>query len=118
MLALRGHFRHSRSGITHGAELGDFTDAEWEQQEHSLTSCIASAAGIGFKATAVASEVTYISSSGYTFAFDMRTGAYDVPCLGLFCPRWEEGLQEHMLDWLADRLAGELTVQPTSWHIF
>jgi hypothetical protein len=62
----------------------------------------------------VASEVTYISSSGYTFAFDMRPGAYDVPCLGLFCPRWEEGLQGRMVDWLADRLAGELAVPPIS----
>jgi hypothetical protein len=64
-----------------------------------------SAAGIGFKATAVASEVTYISSSGYTFAFDMRPGAYNVPCLGLVCPCWEEGLQARMQDWLERRLA-------------
>lgn len=62
-------------------------------------------AGIGFKATAVASEVTYISSSGYTFAFDMRPDAYSVPCLGLVCPRGEEGLQSRMHDWLEARLA-------------
>lgn len=63
-------------------------------------------AGIGFKATAVASELTYISSSGYTFAFDMRPGAFDVPWLGLVCPRWEPDLQERMLGWLGQRLAG------------
>lgn len=63
-------------------------------------------AGIGFKATAVASEVTYISSSGYTFSFDMRPGSYSVPCLGLVCPCWEEGLQQDMRDWLNHRLTG------------
>lgn len=54
--------------------------------------------------------MTYISSNGYTFCFDMRPEAYDIPCLGLFCPRWEEGLQERMQEWLSQRLAGELAV--------
>jgi len=40
----------------------------------------------------------------------MRPEAYDIPCLGLFCPRWEEGLQERMQEWLSQRLAGELAV--------
>ena len=75
------------------------------------TNCADPPAGIGFKATAVASEVTYISSSGYTFAFDMRPDAYEVPCLGLVCPRWEEGLQEHMQRWLSQRVAGGHSMQ-------
>jgi hypothetical protein len=56
----------------------------------------------------VASEVTYISSSGYNFAFDMCPEAYDTPCLGLFCPRWEDGLQDRMVGWMASRLSGRL----------
>lgn len=65
--------------------------------------------GIGFKATAVASEVTYISSiTGYHFCFDMRPGGYKIPCLGLVCPRWEEGLQQDIPAWLEQRLAGGL----------
>lgn len=55
----------------------------------------------------MASEVTYISSSGYKFAFDMRPEAYDVPCLGLVCPRWEDSLDEWMQQGLAQRLDGE-----------
>lgn len=50
--------------------------------------------------------MTSISSNGYTFAFDMRPGAFPVPWLGLVCPRWEQDLQQHMLAWLDQRLAG------------
>lgn len=35
----------------------------------------------------------------------MRPDAYSVPCLGLVCPRGEEGLQSRMHDWLEARLA-------------
>jgi hypothetical protein len=65
-------------------------------------------AGIGFKATAVASEATYIASSGYEFCFDLRPGAYSVPWLGLVCPRWEEGLTQRMQGWAARRAQGGL----------
>lgn len=63
-------------------------------------------AGIGFKATAVVSEVTYINSAGFSFVFDMRPAAYSVPHLGLVCPRWEEGLTCRMSGWIRERLAG------------
>jgi hypothetical protein len=62
----------------------------------------------------VASEVTYISSVGYTFAFDMRPHAYEVPCLGMVCPRWEEGLQQRMQAWLEQRLQGGRAVLATA----
>jgi hypothetical protein len=68
--------------------------------------CRTCAAGIGFKATAVASEATYIASSGYEFCFDLRPGAYSVPWLGLVCPRWEGGLTQRMQGWAARRAQG------------
>jgi hypothetical protein len=57
--------------------------------------------GIGFKATAVMSELTYISSNGYQFCFDMRKSAYpNTPGLGLVCPLWVEDLPQQLESWV------------------
>lgn len=85
---------------------------------HTITTdIIGRYAGIGFKATAVVSECTYISSNGYEFCFDMRPGAYPVEALGLVCPRWEEDLTATMESWIDERTAGTNVVSLEVWQM-
>ena len=59
------------------------------------------------------SEVTYISSNGYNFCFDMRKDAYPIPGLGLVCPRWVEDLPDKLYSWVEQRAhAGAYVSQP------
>ena len=82
----------------------------WPTEPLLALSC---AAGIGFKATAVMSEVTYISSNGYHFCFDMRKGTYPIPGLGLVCPRWMEDLPSKLDAWIQQKAKGGMFQHPS-----
>lgn len=72
--------------------------------------CCCCCPGIGFKATAIISQATYIDSGGFNFLFDLRPesypGAPDLRWLGLLRPTWVEHLSILMEAWIDKSLAG------------